>query len=123
MSAVTVMGSGSWGTAMALTLCDNDHQVTLWARRPEVCRKINTEHRNPDYFGDLPLPERLTAVTDPDQAMAGAEFVVLAVPAQSLRENLGKWTIPDQAIVVSLAKGVELGTELRMSEVIMQVTG
>ncbi|WP_323125691.1 NAD(P)H-dependent glycerol-3-phosphate dehydrogenase [Microlunatus elymi] len=108
---------------MALTLCDNDHQVTLWARRPEVCHKINTEHRNPDYFGDLRLPDSLAAVDDPDRAMDGAEFVVLAVPAQSLRENLGRWTIPDGAIVVSLAKGVELGTELRMSEVITQVTG
>ncbi len=123
MSSVAVMGSGSWGTAMALTLCDNDHQVTLWARRPEVCAMINSEHRNPDYFADLRLPSRVTAVTDPDEAMADAAFVVLAVPAQTLRQNLGNWRIPADPVVVSLAKGVELGTELRMSEVITQVTG
>lgn len=122
MSTVTVMGSGSWGTAMASTLCDNDHQVTLWARRPEVCAKINTEHRNPDYFPDLELPEHLTAESDADKALAGAEFVVLAVPSQTLRENLGRWTFDADSIVVSLAKGVELGTGLRMSEVIMEVT-
>jgi glycerol-3-phosphate dehydrogenase (NAD(P)+) len=108
---------------MALTLCDNDHQVTLWARRPEVCQAINTQHRNTEYFPDLTLPDRLTAVTDPEEAMAGADFVVLSVPSQSLRQNLGSWKIPDDAVVVSLAKGVELGSQLRMSEVIMEVTG
>jgi glycerol-3-phosphate dehydrogenase (NAD(P)+) len=123
MSTVAVMGSGSWGTAMALTLCDNDHRVTIRARRAEVCTKINTEHRNPDYFPDLELPASLTAVTDPDEAMAGADFVVLAVPAQSLRENLGTWKIPERAIVVNLAKGIELGTGMRMSEVISEITG
>lgn len=123
MSTVTVMGSGSWGTAMASTLCDNDHQVTLWARRPEVCDKINAEHRNPDYFPELELPAHLSAESDPVQAMADAEFVVLAVPSQTLRENLGRWELPADSIVVSLAKGVELGTGLRMSEVIMEVTG
>lgn len=123
MSSVAVMGAGSWGTAMALTLCDNGHQVTLWARRPQLCASINSERRNPDYFGDLQLPSTLTAVTDPDEAMAGAEFVVFAVPAQTLRQNLGDWRIPARPVVVSLAKGVELGTELRMSEVIREVTG
>lgn len=107
---------------MASTLCDNDHQVTLWARRAEVCDKINTEHRNPDYFPELELPDHLSAESDPDRAMAGAEFVVLAVPSQTLRENLGRWNFPPDAVLVSLAKGVELGTGLRMSEVIMEVT-
>lgn len=123
MSSVTVMGSGSWGTAMALTLCDNDHRVTIRARRAEVCDKINSEHRNPDYFPDLVLPASLRAVTDPDEAMQDAEFVVLAVPAQSLRENLSSWKIPEQAIVVNLAKGIELGSRMRMSQVIAEVTG
>ncbi|MBO0810936.1 MAG: NAD(P)-dependent glycerol-3-phosphate dehydrogenase [Microlunatus sp.] len=123
MSTVAVMGSGSWGTAMALTLCDNDHRVTIRARRAEVCAMINTEHRNPDYFADLVLPDRLRAVQDPEEAMRDAEFVVIAVPSQSLRETLSDWKIPEQAVVVSLAKGVELGTGLRMSQVIMEVTG
>lgn len=117
---VAVMGSGSWGTAFAMVVSDAGNQVTLWARRPELADKINIEHRNPDYFPDLPLPASLQAVSDPDEAMAGAEFVVLAVPAQALRGNLAQWRIPSDAIVVSLAKGIELGTGLRMSEVIAE---
>ena len=75
---------------------------------------------NPDYFPDLILPESLQAVSDPQQAMSAADFVVLAVPSQSLRSNLSHWLIPKNAIVVSLAKGIELGSGLRMSEVIAE---
>jgi glycerol-3-phosphate dehydrogenase (NAD(P)+) len=117
---VAVMGSGSWGTAFAMVVSDAGNQVTLWARRRELADKINIEHRNPDYFPDLRLPATLKAVSDPDEAMDGAQFVVLAVPAQALRGNLTQWRIPEQAIVVSLAKGIELGTGLRMSEVIVE---
>jgi glycerol-3-phosphate dehydrogenase (NAD(P)+) len=117
---VAVMGSGSWGTAFALVVSDAGNQVTLWARRPELAAKINTAHCNPDYFPDLSLPASLTAVSDPQEAMIGADFVVLAVPSQALRSNLMQWQIPGNAIVVSLAKGIELGTGLRMSEVIAE---
>jgi glycerol-3-phosphate dehydrogenase (NAD(P)+) len=117
---VAVMGAGSWGTAFALVVCDAGNYVTLWARRPELADKINFDHCNPDYFPDLPLPEFLMAVRDPQEAMSGADFVVLAVPSQSLRSNLSHWRIPETAIVVSLAKGIELGTGLRMSEVIAE---
>jgi glycerol-3-phosphate dehydrogenase (NAD(P)+) len=117
---ITIMGSGSWGTAFALVVSDAGNQVTLWARRPELADKINFDHCNPDYFPDLTLPESLQAVSDPQQAMSGADFVVLAVPSQSLRSNLSHWLIPEDAIVVSLAKGIELGSDLRMSEVIAE---
>ena len=117
---VAVMGAGSWGTAFALVVSDADNHVTLWARRRELADKINIEHRNPDYFADLQLPASLKAASDPQEAMVGADFVVLAVPAQSLRSNLSQWRIPENAIVVSLAKGIELGTGLRMSEVIAE---
>jgi len=117
---VAVMGSGSWGTGFALVVSDAGNQVTLWARRRELADKINMEHRNPDYFPDLPLPASLKAVSDPHEAMKGADFVVLAVPSQALRSNLSQWRIPQNAIVVSLAKGIELGTGLRMSEVIAE---
>ncbi|HET9304257.1 MAG TPA: NAD(P)H-dependent glycerol-3-phosphate dehydrogenase [Propionibacteriaceae bacterium] len=117
---VAVMGSGSWGTAFALVVCDAGNNVTLWARRPELADKINTAHCNPDYFPDLSLPASLKAVSDPQEAMIGADFVVLAVPSQALRSNLTQWQIPGNAIVVSLAKGIELGTGLRMSEVIAE---
>jgi glycerol-3-phosphate dehydrogenase (NAD(P)+) len=117
---VTVMGSGSWGTAFALVLADAHNEVTLWARRPELAAAINSEHRNPDYFPTIELPVSVRALSDPAAAMAGAEFVVLAVPSQSLRANLAGWSLPEAAVVVSLAKGIELGTGLRMSEVIAE---
>ena len=81
---------------------------------------INSEHRNADYFPTIALPEALRAVSDPQAAMDGADFVVLAVPSQSLRANLATWQIPPDAVVVSLAKGIELGTGLRMSQVIAE---
>ena len=115
---VTVMGSGSWGTAFALVLADAGNEVILWARRPELAAAINAEHRNPDYFPTIELPGSVRALSDPAAAMAGAEFVVLAVPSQSLRGNLTGWSLPADAVVVSLAKGIELGSGLRMSEVI-----
>lgn len=122
MSArVAVMGSGSWGTAFALVLSDAGQSVTMWARRGELAAAINTEHRNVDYFPSVELPRSLVAVSDPAEAMADSEFVVLAVPSQSLRGNLAAWDIPPRAVVVSLAKGIELGTGLRMSEVISEV--
>jgi glycerol-3-phosphate dehydrogenase (NAD(P)+) len=120
---VTVMGSGSWGTAFALVLTEAHNQVTLWARRAELAERINAEHRNPDYFPTIPLPASLRALNDPQQAMEDADFVVLAVPSQSLRANLEHWSLPKAAIVVSLAKGIELGSGLRMSQVIAEVGG
>ena len=120
---VAVMGSGSWGTAFALVLSDAGQSVTLWARRAELAEAINAEHRNVDYFPSVELPKSLVAVADPAEAMADAEFVVLAVPSQSLRSNLRTWSIPPNATVVSLAKGIELGSGLRMSEVIAETTG
>lgn len=123
MSRVAVMGSGSWGTAFALILCDAGNDVTMWARRAELATAVNHLHRNVDYFPALELPESLTAATDPDEAMTGAEFVVLAVPSQSLRANLYSWSLPKGAVVVSLAKGIEQGTGLRMSQVVEEVAG
>jgi len=117
------MGAGSWGTAFAQILCDAGNEVTIWARRSELASAINSRHRNVDYFPSIQLPEALVAVTDPDEAMSGAEFVVLAVPSQTLRANLGAWSVPQGAVVVSLAKGIEQGTGLRMSQVIGQTGG
>lgn len=118
MTRVAVMGSGSWGTAFALVLSDAGNDVTLWARRPELAGAITTQHRNPDYFPGLELPPGLRAVSDADAATEGAAYVVLAVPSQTLRANLSHWRVPGSAVVVSLAKGIELGTGLRMSEVV-----
>ncbi len=125
MTRVAVMGTGSWGTTFGMVLADAGCEVTMWGRRSDVCEQIATEHRNRQYLGDLPLPASMTATPDAAAALAGAEFVVLAVPSQSLRDNLAGWRdlLPDRAVLVSLMKGVELGTSLRMSQVIAEVTG
>lgn len=119
------MGSGAWGTALAKVLADAGNSVTLWARRPEVAAEINDTHRNSRYVGQVALPESIRATSDPAAALDGACTVLLAVPAQTLRANLGEWKhlIGDDVTLVSLAKGIELETLMRMSQVITQVTG
>ena len=120
-----VMGSGSWGTAVAKVLADAGNDVVMWARRPELAAQINDDHVNGDYLPGIALPTSLRAVTSPAQALADRELVVCAVPSQSLRENLTAWRddLPRDAILLSLAKGVEVTTGERMSEVIAEVTG
>jgi glycerol-3-phosphate dehydrogenase (NAD(P)+) len=122
---VAVFGAGSWGTAFSLVLADAGHDVTIWGRRPEVCRAINDERENADYLADIRLPAGVSATPDPEETAAGAELVVLAVPSQTLRTNLEQWAevLPEGAVLVSLMKGVELGTLKRMTEVIQEVTG
>ncbi|MCW2781038.1 MAG: hypothetical protein JWR35_1487 [Marmoricola sp.] len=125
MTRVAVFSAGSWGTAFGTVLADAGNDVTLWARREDVCANINDKHENSDYFPGVELPDSMTATTDPAVAGEGAEFVVLSVPSQSLRQNLTDWApvMPPDAVFLSLMKGVELGTTKRMSEVIAEVTG
>ena len=125
MSRVAVFGAGSWGTAFSIVLADAGNDVTIWGRRPEVCESINASHENLDYHPGVILPETITATHDPEKAAAGADIVVLSTPSQALRGNLTEWAgvIPDDAVMISLMKGVELGTLKRMSEVIAEVTG
>jgi len=119
-----VLGAGSWGTTFAQVLCDAGNEVVLWCRRPEVAQSITAGHENPDRLPGIALAPALQATAEPEQALAGAELVVLAVPAQTLRGNLSRWRdlLPDDALLVSLIKGIEHGTSERMSEVIAQVT-
>lgn len=127
---IAVMGAGSWGTTFAKVLGDaaeshgRDLTIRVWGRSPEVVGDF-ARHRNTRYLGDIDLPASITASTDPASVLAGAQLVVLAVPSQSLREQLTGWSahVPRDAVVVSLMKGLELGTDKRMSEVIAEVTG
>ena len=122
---VTVLGAGTWGTAFAGVLTDAGNDVTLWARRGELADSINRDHRNPDYLPDVALAANLRATSDPAEALDGARLVAIAVPAQSLREHLAVWApfLPTDALVLSLMKGIELGTTKRMSELIVSVAG
>ncbi|MBZ4020154.1 NAD(P)H-dependent glycerol-3-phosphate dehydrogenase [Streptomyces purpurogeneiscleroticus] len=123
MTRCAVYGTGSWGTAFAMVLADAGCEVTLWGRRAELAEAINTGRTNPDYLPGVELPQTVRATTDPAEAAAGAEFTVLAVPSQTLRANLADWAplLPSDTVLVSLMKGIELGTAKRMSEVIEEV--
>jgi glycerol-3-phosphate dehydrogenase (NAD(P)+) len=125
MTKAAVLGSGSWGTAFAKVLVDSGTETLMWARRPELAKAITEEHSNPDYLTGIALPERLRATGDAAEALDGADLVVLAIPSQTLRANLVSWValLPPDATLVSLMKGIELGTVKRMSEVISEVAG
>ena len=121
---IAIMGSGSWGTAFAQIVADSDrnHVVRIWGRNAETIDEINSAHSNSKFHPGFELPKKISATTDPSAALNGADVVVLAVPAQTLRENLKNWGahVPKSAIVVSLLKGFERGTHARMSEVILE---
>ncbi|QEO15700.1 NAD(P)-dependent glycerol-3-phosphate dehydrogenase [Agromyces intestinalis] len=120
---VAVLGAGSWGTTFAKILADGGADVVVWARRPELAREIQEGKRNSDYLPGVNLPMNLRATSRLDLALAGAEQVYVSVPSQSLRDNL-KLAAPHlhaDATIVSLMKGVEKSSGLRMSEVIAQV--
>jgi glycerol-3-phosphate dehydrogenase (NAD(P)+) len=106
-----------------MILADAGCDVSLWARGTAIADDINQTHINHAYLPDLTLPTNIVATSNPDQALTGADLVVLAMPAQTLRGNLSAWSlsIPTDAVLVSLIKGVELGTTERMSEVISEV--
>lgn len=122
---VAVMGLGSWGTAFALLLADAGHRVHIWGRNAQTVAEVASTRRNEAFHPGLVLPEAIRPVSDPAEALTGAGLVVLAVPAQSLRENLKDWghLVPDGVVVLSLLKGLELGSHARMSEVVATELG
>ena len=122
MTRVAIMGSGSWGTAFGMVLADAGSDVVVWGRDVAVVADIAGHHRNEAYHPGVELPSRMTATVDAQEALDGAALVVLAVPAQVLRANLGEWGegIDPDAVLVSLMKGIEIGTTKRMSQVIIE---
>ncbi|MCA0146505.1 NAD(P)H-dependent glycerol-3-phosphate dehydrogenase [Blastococcus sp. LR1] len=125
MTRAAVLGAGSWGTTFAKVLADAGCDVVLHARRSELAKAITADGENADYLPGVRLPDRLRATSDAAEALLDAEIVVLAVPSQSLRDNLTEWRglLPADATLLSLMKGIELGTTKRMSEVICEITG
>jgi glycerol-3-phosphate dehydrogenase (NAD(P)+) len=120
-----VIGSGSWGTAFAKVLGEAGSAVTMWARREAVATEIREKHGNDGSLPGVRLSESVTATTDLAEAVSGAELIAIAVPSQTLRGNLADWAglFPSDSTVVSLMKGIELGTLKRMSEVIVETAG
>ena len=125
MVNVAVMGAGTWGTTLAKVFVDAGNPVNLWVRRPELAETIATTRRNADYLPDIELPAGLQVSTDQAAALDKADIVVFAVPSQTMRDNLSAWTdlLPSDATLVSISKGIEADTYLRMSQVIADITG
>ena len=125
MSKVTVFGAGAWGSTMAQVLSDAGNDVLLWGRSPDVISEINTSHTNTKYLGAHSLPENLTATTDLQQAFDFTDKYVLAIPAQQLRTTLQEWKpfFKPASTIVSTLKGIEISSQMRMTEVIEDVLG
>lgn len=117
---IAVLGAGSWGTTYAKVLADCGADVVIWARRREVAQEITETHRNSDYLPGINLPTNLRGHDLLEHVLAGATQVYLSVPSQSLRANLAsiRDIVPSGVPVISLMKGVEKGSGMRMSEVI-----
>jgi glycerol-3-phosphate dehydrogenase (NAD(P)+) len=119
---VTVVGSGSWGTTVA-AISARTHPTVLWARRPELAEVINTTGENPDYLPGHRLPYGLRASPDLRSSLARTDLVVMGVPSHGFRQVLvdAAGSIPDDVPIVSLTKGIEQDTLLRMTQVVTEV--
>jgi glycerol-3-phosphate dehydrogenase (NAD(P)+) len=121
--SLAVIGAGSWGTALAHHLAGGGHRVRLWAFEPEVVSAINQAHENPVFMPGLALHPALTATADLGEALAGAALAVLVMPSHVFRAVLAQAapSLPDQALLVSCAKGIEQGSGYTMCEVAQDV--
>jgi len=121
---VAALGGGSWGTALADVLARNGHDVRLWVRNPEAAAEIRERHSNTRYLAGVELCDALDATTDLESALEGAEFVLSACPSHAVREVMeAAAPFIGSAIIVSASKGIEIGSDLRMSEVIRETLG
>lgn len=122
---VAILGAGSWGTAFAQIAADAGNDVSIWGRTAQTIDEINTDHHNFKFHPENMLPQSINASTDAQKVLKDADVVVLAIPAQTLRQNLSDWgsSIPSSAFILSLLKGIEVGTLERMSQVTTEVLG
>jgi glycerol-3-phosphate dehydrogenase (NAD(P)+) len=119
---VAVLGAGSFGTCLAM-LCAREHDVTIWARDAELAGAIERDRRNPRYLSDVDLPQNVRATADLEEALAGRELVICAVPSHGVRDVMSRASahLAPDAIIVSTVKGIEVGTWMRMDEVLREV--
>jgi len=118
---VTVLGGGSWGTTVA-SIVSTRNDTLIWARNPDVAEEINTEHTNNSYLPGFPLGRKLVATADLEQAVKHADLLIVGVPTSAVRatmEEVAPWVHP-WIPVVSLSKGLEQKTLLRMTQVITE---
>jgi glycerol-3-phosphate dehydrogenase (NAD(P)+) len=120
---ISIIGSGSFGTALSVVLTKSGNEVTLWARETEVAEGINKNHINPSYLTDVNLPESIVCTTDHQKALQGAEMVVIATPSHAVREVAAtiREYLTGKELVVTVSKGIEQETFLTMSQVLVEV--
>lgn len=123
--SVAVVGAGSWGTALAVIAARAGHEVSLWSRDELTVRSINSSHINPKYLSTTPIPETVVATNELKQCLHDSNFVLLAVPSHAAREVLHgiNGNLDDASIVVSVTKGIEIESRLRISQLVDLVLG
>lgn len=122
MEKVCVLGAGSWGSALALVLAKKGYEVIMWTLSKEQADKINKTKENVDYLPGILLPNNISVTTNIEEAVKDSKIIVLAVPSQAIRSVSSqiKSFIKDEQILVDVAKGLEKGSGLRLSEVCKQ---
>jgi glycerol-3-phosphate dehydrogenase (NAD(P)+) len=125
MKRIAIIGAGNWGTALAIVAARKGHQVSLWSRNADVVASITHLHVNSSYLANAQVPDNVMATNAIDEALNGAEFVILAAPSHVTRALLGRIlpSIESEMIFVSATKGIEIETGKRMSQVIAEVVG
>lgn len=118
--SVTILGAGSWGTALGIVLADNGHAVKIWGHELEHVNEINREQANIRYLPDVKLPSAIKAYYDLEEALSGSEVIVFAVPTKAIREvaRKVKAIVQDKVTIVHVSKGIEPDSLLRISEMI-----
>lgn len=119
---ITVLGAGSWGTTLAILLANKGHEVRLWAHRPEFAKALEDDRENKRYLKGVLFPKTLHVIGDLCEAVRMAEMIVTAVPSHALRETAQAFSSEplDNKIIVNVAKGIELKSGKRMSEVLLE---
>lgn len=123
MKKIAVIGSGSWGTALAVMLNQYGHAVTIWSWKQEEAERIRSEGENKEFLPGVLVSKEIQIETEPEKAVADAEIVIAAVPSKFVRVNMEKFSpfLKKEQIIVNVAKGLEDGTLFRLSEVIREV--
>lgn len=123
MKKVTIIGAGSFGTALAIVLARAGNKVNLWARESEIAYSINNMHRNPSYISDVTLPDSIVCFNDLGECVPGRDLIVFATPSHAMREVAAKVKpyLTGEEMVVSVAKGIENDTFMTMSQVLSEV--
>jgi glycerol-3-phosphate dehydrogenase (NAD(P)+) len=125
MKRIAIIGAGSWGTALAVMAARAGHEVQLWSRNRDVVSSINARHLNPFYLTSAQIPPDVTATSEIDTVLENAALVIFAAPSHAARELLTKTAphLSESAILVSVAKGIEIETGKRISEIFKEVAG